>query len=359
MTSVDRSYSYANHSICVTSPAPRSVWKYLLRKDPNVLPTQTPDWLDCICAAGNFNDASRLYEIPGRGAFVLPMVRSKNMPAFIASLYSPPYSWGMGGLVGEVPVQEQDVNAVVKDLIDQPGLRKLIRPNPLTNNAWKDVQGYGVMVIPRQAHVLDLEGGFSLVWSSKFSTNTRRNVRKAESSGLVIECDLTGKLVPVFYKLFKQSVDRWADRQNEPRWLAHLRANHRDPITKFEIITKRMKAACRVWVAWYQNEPAAAILVLQDANAHYTRGAMNVEIAGPTRANDLLHRYAIEDACNSGCRHYHMGESGQSASLARFKCRFGAEAISYAEYHIECIPITAIDQRFRSVIKKAIRFRDE
>jgi hypothetical protein len=53
-----------------------------------------------------------------------------------------------------------------------------------------------------------------------------------------------------------------------------------------------------------------------------------------------------------------MGETGQFASLAHFKTRFGAEPRRFAEYHIERVPVTAIDRAVRTVVKRAIRFRD-
>ena len=98
--------------------------------------------------------------------------------------------------------------------------------------------------------------------------------------------------------------------------------------------------------------------VLQDANANYTRGAMDKEVAGPTRANYLLQQLAIEQACEAGCRHYHMGESGTSASMAQFKTRFGARPFPYAEYHLERLPLTAADHHLRTAVKRILRFRD-
>jgi hypothetical protein len=85
---------------------------------------------------------------------------------------------------------------------------------------------------------------------------------------------------------------------------------------------------------------------------------MNKELAGPTRANYLLHRLAIEEACDADCFYYDMGESGASDSLARFKTRFGARPQPYAEYHLERLPITAVDRHARGLVKRVIGFRD-
>jgi lipid II:glycine glycyltransferase (peptidoglycan interpeptide bridge formation enzyme) len=213
-------------------------------------------------------------------------------------------------------------------------------------------------VIPRLAHVLSLDGGFGRVWAKRFAGTARTAVRKAERSGLTVECDTTGRLVPVVYELFERSLDRWARQQHEPRPLARWRGRRRDPVHKFGLIARALGEACRIWVAWRGGQPAAAILVMQGTNANYTRGMMDKEVAGPTRANYLLHQLAIEEACEAGCRHYNMGESGSSASLAQFKTRFGARPCPYAEFHIERLPVTAIDRRARAVVKRLIGFRD-
>jgi Acetyltransferase (GNAT) domain len=346
-----------SRTVRVTSPAPRETWWSLLEEDPQALAFQTPTWLDCICATGEFEDASRLYETATGARMILPMVR-RRLPRVLATQASLPAAWGMGGLVARGCPGVDDLALVFRDLIQQPALRTSIRPNPLLGEAWAAARPAGVTVTPRVAHVLDLQGGFDRVWSERFPQATRHKIRKAERSGLVVECDSSGRLVPVFYALWRRSVDRWAHQQHEPRLLARWRARRRDPLPKFERIARRMGDACRVWVAWHAGSPAAAILVLISNNASYTRGAMDKALAGPTQANNLLHRLAIEDACRAGCRFYHMGETGSSTSLADFKRHLGARPYQYAEYSVERLPITAADQRVRGVVKRMIGFQD-
>lgn len=342
-------------------PAPRNVWHDLLAKDPMALVSQTPAWIDAICATGGYEDASRLYELPDGRQLVLPVVRHRKLRTPLATEASFPNGWGMGGLVAEGDIRAEDIAWVLDDLAEHLPLQIHIRPNPLTAEPWETAAAAldgKVIKIPRVAHVLDLAGGFDTIWDDKFAGKVRTAVRKAEKSGVEVECDTTGKLVPVFYELWKESVERWARQQNEPVLLARLRGQFRDPIQKFHLIAEHLGKAFQIWVARLDGEPIAAIIVLQGKNAHYTRGAMNKELANPVRANDLLHKMAIEDACRAGCRYYHMGETGASQSLARFKKSFGAEEYPYAEYRLERFPITRANQLLRGTVKRLIGFKD-
>ena len=127
---------------------------------------------------------------------------------------------------------------------------------------------------------------------------------------------------------------------------------------KFDVIAKHMGEAFRHYVAYDGATPAAAIIVLFGRTASYARGAMDRDVAARVRANDLLQWTAIQDACAAGCTYYHLHETGESQSLARFKERLGAVSVEYCDYRIERFPVTKVDTALRSVVKKAIGFRD-
>ena len=340
----------------VSSPAPREAWLALLRSSAEALAFQTPTWLDCICEVGGYADASRLYELAGGRFLVLPMVRRVGWPGPLTIEASLPFVWGPGGPVAAGVVQREEAAAVLGDLARRIVLRTSLRPNPLTGATWAAIAPPGVSATPCLAHVLDLDGGFGQVWARRFTSTARAAVRKAERSSLVVECDTSGRLVPVFYDLYRRSIERWARQQREPLLLARSRAHWHDPPRKFQTVARRLGDACRIWVAWLDGQAAAAIIVLQrGANASYWRGAMDKELAGPPRANALLHRLAIEDACRAGCRYYHLGETGPSASLAQFKEELGGRAYPYAEYLLERLPLARTERRLRRLVKGAIQ----
>ncbi len=344
--------------LTVTSPAPRRPWQELLEEDEDALVSQSPEWLDSLCDLGGYQDASRLYQAPDGTRMVLPLVRSRLRLPGLTVLQSMPPAWGFGGPVSSRPLTPGHIRAVLDDLAGQGALRVHIRPNPLHASAWASAAGPGVVAVPRRAHVLDLSGGFDTVWKERFAGSTRNKTKKAERKGVEVECDTTGRLLPVFHRLFGQSVDRWAGQQHEPLALARWRAARRDPLPKFEAMAARLGAAFQVWVATYQGQPAAALVVLRGRNAHYTRGAMDKALAGESHANSLLQKLAIEAACEQGCRSYHMGESGDSEGLNRFKGRFGARVHDYAEYRLERLPLTRAEAIAKGAVKRVIGFRD-
>lgn len=341
-------------------PAPRGFWRDLVAADPDALPTQSPEWLESLCADGRYVDATRCYELPDGRRALLPLVRRAHLPGRASTLASMPASWGFGGVLVEGGVTLEAVSAVVDDLVSQAALRVRLRPNPVHADVWDAAMAgrRGVSSTPSCAHALDLSGGFDTVWQQRFKAATRSQVRRAERMGVVVETDTTGRLVPELHALLRTSVDRWARRQHEPARLAQLRFARRDPPDKLQRIAAHLGEACRVSVARFDGRPVAAILVLQGRNAHYTRGAMDEALAVHTQANRLLHSVAIAAACRAGCGVYHMGESGRSAGLAQFKSRFGAVPHPYHEYVIERVPLTRMDRLARTGVKRVLGFRD-
>lgn len=344
----------------VTTPVPRTLWRWVLERDPDVLPSQTPEWLEALCAGSAFRDASRLYETAHGQLAVLPLVARAGRSPRMGVWHSMPPAWGFGGPVVEGGVNRRLLAAVAADLAAQPGLRVHVRPNPLHADLWASaVQGLPrVRSKPARAHVLDLAGGFDTVWKHRFRSTTRTQVRKAERLGVEVETDTTGRLVAVFHKLLRESVDRWAVQQHEPRALAQWRLARRDPVDKFVAMAQSLGSACRTSIAWYDGRPAAGIIVLCGRNAHFTRAAMDKDLAGPSRASTLLQKVAIEEACAAGCRKYHMGESSAGSGVGDFKERLGAEAHQYGEYYFETLPLLRVDQAARTVVKRTIGFRD-
>jgi len=314
---------------------------------------QTPVGMDAVCAAFDLEDASRLYEFSDGRQLILPLLRRRGLPRFLTVERSPL----IGSLVSPGPASQVELQAIFADLNSRPLLRTLIRPTALNGDAWASAAPCELNSIQRRSHVLDLEGGFDTVWKERFNNQARRAIRKAEKAQVEVECDSSGKLVPIFYELLQRSVERWAADRHEPLMLARWREKRRDPIKRFQVMAETLGDACRIWVASVNGKPAAAIIVLFGANAHYTRGAMDKDLAGPVRASFLLQKLAIEEACKAGCRYYNMGETGTSENLARFKNHFGAQSYVFSEYRFERLPFTKVEVWLRGTVNRILGAR--
>jgi hypothetical protein len=340
--------------------AARGVWEQVLPTDPTALISQTPAWLDCVCASGRYEDATRAYRTADGRALVLPLVRLRKLPAVATIESSMPFGWSTGGLVcSGGGLGPEDVASVTEDLLSRRPLRTTVTPSPSAHDAWAAGAGGRLVRTQHMTQTLDLSGGFDHVWMHKFAKGVRGKCRKAERNQLSVEWDDTGRLIPVFDALYRKSVARWAEQQHEPLRLAQWRAARRDPPSKFRSVAERLGAACRVWVSWHAGEPGAVLVVLSHGeHGTYWRGAMDKEVVARTGANELLHQLAIEDACRSGRRFYHMGESAPGSSLARFKRGFGTEEVHYAGYRYERVPLSETDEFVRRQVKRVLRFRD-
>ncbi|MFH9011434.1 GNAT family N-acetyltransferase [Streptomyces sp. NPDC017943] len=343
----------------VTTPAPREVWWDLAGRDPDLAVTQTPTWLDCLCATGPHRDASRLYTFPGGGRIVLPLVSRGRRPRRLDAEESWPAGWGIGGPVASAGVGPDEARAVCEDLARRPALRVGLRLRPQGAELWGRAARGLLRLEPHTTQAIDLDGGFGTVWRDRFHQRVRRDVKRAEKAHLDVEVDRSGRLVPVFQELYDRSIERWAVQQHEPRALARLRRRREFPEERLAAVAARFGAACSLWAAWDRGEPAAALVVLRHGpHAKFWRAAMDRDVAHPVRATPLLYRLAVEDACAQGCRVFDLGESAPGSSLEHFKAGFGAVSRPSPRYWRERLPVSAAERGLRTAVKRAIRFQD-
>lgn len=338
----------------------RPDWEYLAAQDEDIALGKTPEWIDCICSSGGFTDATMLFRGEDGQRIVLPRVRKTGIASSVRLFESPPHGWDLGAessgfLCEQGPVSRRQTRALIDQIQHHPGLRTRIMVGRQDAQMWASVAPRTIYSTTRIAQVLDLRGGFSTVWSQRFTSKVRSNSRKAERRGVVVESDKTGRLVPVFYSLYQKSIDRWAQDRELPltvmRWLAQRR-NSQD---KFATVARRMGKRCTIWIAWRGGEPLAGIIVLaKGPRVTYWRGAMDKERCRGTGANELLHHYAIEDACTRQQQSYNFGIY-QTEDLKRFKSTFGPVEVPVHTYYFEKLPTAAAHVSAHQAAKQVIR----
>jgi hypothetical protein len=337
----------------------RPAWEDLVAQDESIALSKTPEWTDCICSSSRFSDATLLFRGEDGRQLILPRLRKTGISSSLGLFESPPQGWGLGadasGFLGEGgPASPTQTRALIHEIQRHPGLRTRVMVGGDDAAVWESVVPDTMYSTALTAQVLDLRGGFSAVWSERFTSKVRSNARKAERRGVVVESDNTGRLVPIFDVLYRSSVDRWAQERGHPLSLMRWRAQRREPQSKFATVARKMGERCTVWIAWRGGEPLAGIFVLtRGPRATYWRGAMNKELARGTGANELLHRYAIEAACADERHSYDFGLY-QTEELKRFKSTFGAREFPIHAYYFEKFPTVAAEARCRNAAKRAV-----
>jgi CelD/BcsL family acetyltransferase involved in cellulose biosynthesis len=206
--------------------------------------------------------------------------------------------------------------------------------------------------------ILDLDGGFDTVWSKRYKKKTRWEVRKAERCSLEIRRDHGGNALDVFAGLYRQAVDRWAHRSGHPLWVARLLERHRNHAGRVAAASAALGKTCVIWSAHRAGEPVAVNVVLQyGQHSILWLAAVNRELAQQTMAGHLLQSMAIEYACQSGARYFHMGESEPDSGVEQYKASFGATPVQYQALRFERLPVTNTQQRLHATVKRMTNWR--
>lgn len=131
----------------------RPAWEYLVDQDQSIALSKTPQWADCICSCDHFSDATLLFRGEDGRRLILPRLRNPSLPGLFAS---PPRHWNLGadasGFLSEGgPASPRETSALIQEIRSHPA------PSTTYSIAWT-------------AQVLDLRGGFSTVWSKRFTS---------------------------------------------------------------------------------------------------------------------------------------------------------------------------------------------
>ena len=190
--------------------------------------------------------------------------------------------------------------------------------------------------MPRRVDVIELSMGYQEYLTRTVRRGTRQNVAKAARNGVEIECDTTGRLIPVFYDLYLSWVERWIPRSGLPPALARHSALKQEPYTKFETVAALMGDRCRVFVAWHEGRAVASCInFVHGEHAIGWRSYSIKELAGPVAANTATQVAGIRNAMESGCRFFDLGQSGDVSNLQSYKNSLGATPRQVVDLRIE------------------------
>jgi len=322
-------------------------------------PFQAPAWTAAAVSAGRFADATVRLESEGR-QLVLPALQ-RRLPGGlrVGPVSSMPLGWGFGGAwTPRGSVTPRDVSRLCHELTLRRVRSVVLRPDPRHDAAYA---GSGVdwsAVRENCSYEVDLAPGWAEV-SRGFSSSVRRAARKAEKSGVEVERRTDAAALAEFLRLYALSVRRWSSQSRLPGGLVTARSRYLEPPAKYQAVQSALGEDCGFWVARHAGVVVAVIVVVSHGAEHaYWRGAMDADLAGPVRANDLLHVTALEDACTRGGERYAMGLTAPDSGLARFKRGFGASPRISHEYGLHApweVRVRRASRQLRARLDRASR----
>lgn len=243
---------------------------------------------------------------------VLPMMRrldSEHRQSTVPGMYG-------GPLFSRPPTQEHwdEFDRVPRWYSDV-----FIADNPFSPYRWDP---NGLVKWGFDTHITDLAGGFDDVWG-RFRENIRRNVRKAESSGLELHRAESGADARAYFEVYEAAIDRFAD---------NLESFY--PIDHFEGLLRMPEYGGNVELvlAYLEGVAVSGLVTLSWGDVvigwHWSTRPEDFS----SHACPLLLATAMRQSCENGFRWFDFLCSGSLEGVARFKDGFGSVRRPYNLY---------------------------
>ena len=170
--------------------------------------------------------------------------------------------------------------------------------------------------ISAKCTLLDLRGyNKDEIWEG-YKKNIRRDVRKAQKSGITIRGGDSKEGIDIFYKLYLASMERNRAMAKYPlRWFE----------TIYEIVTKKGLGAILI-AELNRVAIAGVVLIYSPSSTHYFHNGSEYEFL-KFCPNELLVHSSLEKAIERGNSFFDfMGSAPNDLSLLRFKEKWGSQS---------------------------------
>jgi len=146
---------------------------------------------------------------------------------------------------------------------------------------------------------------------ARFHATKRRNLRRADESGVVCRVGYDARLINDFYHLYSMTMHRLGT----------------PPLAKklFETLAKNVET--EVAVAYVGEEPAAALIVVYDEKIAWNPYAASDRKFAETFANEAVYRDAIYRAMEKEKEIFDCGRSPYGGGTYQFKKKMGARPV--------------------------------
>jgi hypothetical protein len=313
----------------LTTSDPR--WQSFVANHPEGLIYHHPAWLDvlvreydrpAVCLACEDNG--------GRLRGILPLVRTRGLPfagspATARRISSLPRTPVAGLLCSDDQSTAALLGAAVDSVRGESGTRlelKLAAPLP-------DGLGDGLACEPwRLSYTLDLPPQPDQIrfGDSRNHATIMRALRKAQRHGVQVRQAESALDLRTWYPLYVRTMQAHGVPQR-PYRLFEAAWDLLRPHGMLQLLLAELYSGGRRQLL------AGSLFLMFGQTVFYAFNGCESD-GRPLRANDLIHWQAISDACDTGYRHYDLGEVVETqAGLHRFKSKWGAEPRRLYRYY--------------------------
>jgi len=184
------------------------------------------------------------------------------------------------------------------------------------------------LTIPHLAHShstdtfhLSTNTPYEAVWTTRITRKTRNLVRKAEKSGVEVECS---HLIPdSYYPVYHDTMRRLAF---PPLTCSFYRALQEELGNKISF-----------YGAYHESRLIAGLVAIRQGDRLHVWGNASLSEARRLAPNNILYARAIEDACETDVELVDFGSSSTGSSHSHFKKGFGGEPTPIHTYSSEVV----------------------
>jgi len=195
----------------------------------------------------------------------------------------------------------------------------------------------------RATFLLDLRPGPEALWRDRLTSACRRAIRKAQSSGVVVEETQLAEIV---------------DRYHELAEGVFAKSNRPAPLTRADYAAiadvVQRGGPIKVFVARLDGALVSAGIFPYAAGAVYYLDGVSDPAGQQARSNNLLHWEVIRWACAAGLQRYDMVGAGISG-VARFKQGFGPVEAPYTYAFRSLTPLARLARGIYALLAPAAR----
>lgn len=302
-------------------------WKNLLAENPSAPPQLSLEWRDAVLAAyPRLENAYCLVGGAGGYEFGFAALYCESL-LFGNRVVSLPFV-DHGGFVGE-PASAEGVATLFSRLRSRFSNKfevRLSAHSPRFPSCDKSLLDYAFLKKPgRYTAVLELRDE-NAVWQG-FSRHVRKNVNKAERSGLVVKAVDSQAELDAFYREYLLSMKRFGTPPHSKKF--------------FEQLSSRLGVGKNFFGfnCYHGGELAGSLVMMRNCDTVILPYGVSPPAFREHRPNDLLHWTAICKAMEVGAKHFDLGlaqadapPGSHAAGILEFKLKLGCKLFERPSY---------------------------